>query len=323
MAIDNEYKEFLCVKNLSTNLKEKFNSIVDAYADRLSERIVMNDSVYTLHDFNHHCMDIYHIISSNILDDRTAYNKDHGLSDRELFILNLAVLFHDYSMFNSLDATRKNHSRKSAEFIRKEYDDSRSSFRRICDLSEEEVKALMAIIEAHSNVKDGTVKDDENGINSPNLKKYTSRGQKPIRADFLAGVLRLADELDITSARLGDAILETQLVELDKDIKSGNVDNKYQKYDVMLESLHFWKLQHYFSFLELKNNGDLCLHIDKEYIQKIMKEGERIDDIRYNINTAYTKICKEYDEISKKVFLNRDVSIYLAVKNISLEELSI
>ena len=323
MAVDNSYKEFICVSKLSADLKKRFIDIVNTYGDKLSDRVILNNSVFTLHDFNHHCIDLYNNISAYILDSRTAFNNEYGLSDRELFILDLAVLFHDYSMFNFLDATRENHSRKSADFIKREYEDTRSAFRKFSDLTQEELKALMVIMEAHSNIKDGTVQDDENGINSPKLKNYTSKGARPIRAGFLAGVLRLADELDVTSARLGDAFLETQLEELNSSIKLGKIDKTDQRYDRMIESLEFWKLQHYFSFLELKDDGDLCIHIDEEYIQKaISEEGESPDKVKGRIAKAHKKICDEYNSISKKLFSNRDVSFYVAIRNISLESVS-
>ena len=154
-----EYKKIQCIKKMDEDYLDRFDSIVDEYAPKLSERVIMNGSAFTLHDFEHHCFDIYKIISEVLFDEELIYKTDYGISQRELFILNLAVLFHDIGMFNVLGATRENHSIKSADYVQKEYDDSRSVFKKKSDLTVNELKALKAIIIAHSDVKDRTIED--------------------------------------------------------------------------------------------------------------------------------------------------------------------
>lgn len=55
--------------------------------------MVIGDSAFTLHDFDHHCFDIYKIISEVLFDEELVYSEKYGLSERELYIMNLAVLF--------------------------------------------------------------------------------------------------------------------------------------------------------------------------------------------------------------------------------------
>lgn len=59
----------------------------------------------------------------------TTYQEGIGLSKRELFILNLAVLFHNISMSRCLDVKRENRSKLSADYVQNEYDNSRSVLR--------------------------------------------------------------------------------------------------------------------------------------------------------------------------------------------------
>lgn len=214
-----EYKKIQCIRKMEEEYFNRFDNIVNEYAPKLSGRVIMDGSAFTLHDFEHHCFDIYKIISEVLFDEELVYKTDYGISQRELFILNLAVLFHDIGMFNELGATRANHSVKSADFVQREYDDSRSVFKKKSDLTVNEVKALKAIITAHSDVKDKTVEDEKNGMKSPDLKDYNAKEGK-IRAKFLAGVLRLADELDVSSDRLGTGEIEQQIEEGKKSMKN-------------------------------------------------------------------------------------------------------
>ena len=119
MQINDEYKNIECIKKLKDQYKNAFFKIVEYYAPKLPEKLVKEGSAYTLHDFNHHCIDIYQIISDVILYPNMAYTSE-GLTDKELYILNLAVLFHDFGMDAYLNCGRKDHSRTSAEYIQEQ-----------------------------------------------------------------------------------------------------------------------------------------------------------------------------------------------------------
>lgn len=103
--------------------------------------MVIGDSAFTLHDFDHHCFDIYKIISEVLFDEELVYSEKYGLSERELYIMNLAVLFHDIGMSNGLDRARDNHSLNSADYIDRQFKDSRSVLSQNSDLSANEIKA--------------------------------------------------------------------------------------------------------------------------------------------------------------------------------------
>nr|WP_288724022.1 hypothetical protein [uncultured Sellimonas sp.] len=308
--IINEYKEFACVKNLGNN-KDIFIKMVEHYGKDLYGKIIMDGSVYTIHDFNTHCVDIYKIISEVLLDPKRAYGSD-GLTEKELYILDMAVLFHDISMSQELATERGNHSEKAAEFVQKLYDTKDSMLHKEGNLSANEIKALKAIIKAHSDVKDGTVPDKERGLNDPKLTDNMPARSGKIRARLLAGILRLADELDITSERLGTMNIEENLKEIREEyneiemkIKSGEgeqLQEKLKKYKGYIESLSHWENLHLFSQVVRENQDDtVYLITDEDYLRQQLEDGNSATALSRRILSVYNKIEKEWEEIKKIV----------------------
>lgn len=314
----NEYKSIECISKMEDDFKKAFEEIVNEYRDKLTKRVVFSGSAYTLHDFDHHCFDIYKIISDVLLDDQLVYLNGYGLSQRELFILNLAVLFHDIGMANVLGATRENHSLKSAEYIQREYDDSRSVFRQKADLTANELKALKAIVVAHSNIKDGSVDAANNGLNSPNLKDYPAKNGL-IRTKFLAGILRIADELDVSSERLGTGEIEQEIKERQMEYeKTGKKDNT-DEWNGYQNSYQHWRRLHLIAYVKGNKNEEVIeLHIDDEYIMRCLDESQTEKSLAREIVDIYSEIKKKLDEALEIAFSNSDVSKYVAVKNIKI-----
>lgn len=159
--MNEEYKQIECISKMKKEYFDKFCTIVEGYREKISDNLVIGDSAFTLHDFDHHCFDIYKIISEVLFDEELVYSEKYGLSERELYIMNLAVLFHDIGMSNGLDRARDNHSLNSADYIDRQFKDSRSVLSQNSDLSANEIKALKAIIIAHSNLKDRSVQGSD------------------------------------------------------------------------------------------------------------------------------------------------------------------
>lgn len=320
-----EYKKIQCIKKMDEDYLDRFDSIVDEYAPKLSERVITNGSAFTLHDFEHHCFDIYKIISEVLFDEELIYKTDYGISQRELFILNLAVLFHDIGMFNVLGATRENHSIKSADYVQKEYDDSRSVFKKKSDLTVNELKALKAIIIAHSDVKDRTIEDKKNGMKSPDLKDYNAKEGK-IRAKFLAGVLRLADELDVSSDRLGTGEIEQQIEEGKQQYEELKKHSELEANRKALEqwkgfiiSLEHWKRLHLISSVQRNENGKTIeLQIDDDYINICLDEGKTEKSIARECIDIYNEIEKKLNEIMGIAFNQKKFSNYVPISKILL-----
>ena len=122
------FSEIECIQRMDGESYDMFMEILGQYAPQLETRIVLDGSAFTSHDV-YRCLDIYKIISSCLLREDTTYQEGIGLSKRELFILNLAVLFHNISMSRCLDVKRENRSKLSADYVQNEYDNSRSVLR--------------------------------------------------------------------------------------------------------------------------------------------------------------------------------------------------
>ena len=166
-----EYVEFKCIKKMKESNRERFGNIVKEYAERLNRVVNDGGAVYTLHDFDHHCCNLYKIISEVILYEEAAFNGgEKAISDWELYLLNLAVLLHDLGMTQYVDLARDNHSVVSAQKIKEDYrNPSNPLSEGKSGLSKNDIDALALIVQAHSDVKDESVKEEVNGLKNPDL----------------------------------------------------------------------------------------------------------------------------------------------------------
>lgn len=324
MSINIEYQKIGCIQKMDCQFNKKFQEIVNVYAPKLSDRVILDDAAYTLHDFNHHCIDIYKIISDVLLDPELAYKEDYGLTQKELFILNLAVLFHDIGMFNALSVSRKNHSLRSSDYLQDEFQNSSSTFRIQSELSNNEFKALKAIIIAHSDVKDGTVLSSENGLNSPHLINQTAMGVGIIRTKFLAGILRLADELDVSSDRIGNGDIVQQIIngkmKLEKikrlpDSPENTIE--IEKWKGYVKSLEHWNRLQYISSVR-KEKRQIILVVDDEHIQIGLNESKTIDSMADELVDIQRKIEKELKEALEKSFVETKEKNVVPMESVSL-----
>lgn len=332
MQINEEYKNIECIKRLKDQYKNNFFEIVKYYAPKLPEKLVTGGSAYTLHNFNQHCINIYQIISNVILYPKTAYAEE-GLTDKELYILDLAVLFHDIGMEAYLDSSRKDHSRKSAEYIQEIYHAKDSVFKTHSMLDENEVKALRLIIMAHSDIKDGSIQENENGLNNPELRNDMVAQLGNIRGIFLASILRLADELDITVGRLGNSDIEIQLSDIrekklaiEREINPNNsfFNQKELEYtEKLLESLEHWERLHLFSNISrTRESEEVVIRVNDDYIKKRRDIGDTYESLVDNILRVFKKINKEFKNgLAKKT--NEDKSPLDLKKMLSVDRFKI
>ena len=319
----NDYSVFWeidCIKNLDNNCLKQFKDVMENYAPQLLDRLDIKGSIYTPHDINH-CLNIYKCISKIILKDTKSYDKNYGLTNRELFILDLAVLFHDIGMSAVINPDRKHHSKASAEYIDKEYSDNRSCLKRT-DLQPLEKKALMAIVKAHSDIKDDpSITSDKNGLNAPDLKStYEDIQSKNIRVMLLAGILRLADELDVTNARLGNSIIEMQLKELEEEYNIHKNDEKYKEICAgYLESKKHWDKLHLFEMISLDlDTGKIELKVDDDYVNRKDDSGGTKKAVANDIVDVVLKIEKELKAIKEKCFSKKDIRGFIYINSIQV-----
>ena len=332
---DKEYQKIECIKRLEESYKADFIEIVEYYRPEFVNKIQMGKSVYTLHDFNHHCVNIYKIISEVILFSKIAYQEETGLNEKELYILDLAVLFHDFGMFCDLESKRDDHSRRSAEFLTGIYHSTNSFFRKKCNLNENELRALKLIVMAHSDIKGENIPDNQNGLNNPELMDEIPGAVQNIRVKFLACILRLADELDITVARLGNDDYEAQLEKYEKEhydlnrkitecnseSEKSECEKRIKEIQDYIESYKHWKRLHLFSQVHRKatESDEVYLEINDEYVKQKTDEGANYESIVEEIFAVVNKIDKEYKDglqrvieaSSNKLTLNNMIGVRL------------
>lgn len=293
MEIEKRYQKLDCYLKLMRPHQDKLDKLVDVYAGDLHASIHVGDSLFTPHDFNHHCYNLYRIISENLCDLEIGGDRNKTLSEFELFLLDLAVLFHDYGMSPEveLEVRRESHSADSAERFLELWRDSESALFRLCSeagMKENDAKIVAAVIRAHSDDK-SAADPQKTGIFDERLSdQMPSSDTGSVRAKFLAGILRLADELDITSDRLEAPRLLNQL-------DPSNANNRV--------SAQHWKNLTYFSALhnseEVKTQLDLVL--DEDAVQEEINKGNG-EVVHAEIWKVKEKIDRELDKIKKEIF---------------------
>lgn len=314
--------------------KKRFDKIVEEYAEKLNRIVSDGGTVYTLHDFDHHCCNLYKIVSDVILYEKTAFGGDEdSINERELYILNLAILLHDLGMTKYVDLTRDNHSTVSADLIREAYKNSANP---LSDgksgLSKNEIEALALIVEAHSDVKDGSVPDEVNGLKNPKLTNSMPGRVKKIRAKFLANILRMADELDITSDRQGsmdvrneleDAVKNRKIIEKqlentkDEDTKK-KLEAQLKRYKSAETSLKFWKNLTLFKLVERDDAGNVKLCIDDDVIANEIAIGVSDILLANEVLEVSGKIDKEFMQFKNDIETNLQLASMIAIKKIDV-----
>ena len=278
------YREIACISNMNGVYRRKFDQLVSKVKPILNTQqpfsIDGKNSVscYTPHDFDHHCCNIYHIISERLFQDHVYSEKN--IKPEELFLLNVAVLFHDISMAKNFRFKREIHSLASAERLVELHQENPA----ISDaINEEFIASLTEIIKAHSDIKDPSVPERERGLNCSRLTNTMPCGPcENLRAKMLAVILRVADELDITISRYGNGYF----------LKMLNPENESER-----ESITKWNLLNYFSTVSRDpNNGNqLLIQVHEINIaQEIHDNG--LDTVAKNIISVENKVSKEMSE---------------------------
>lgn len=329
-----DYTEFKCIKEMKETTRERFDNIVKEYADKLNHIISDSGTVYTLHDFDHHCCNLYKIVSDVVLNEEIAFTRNgSSIKDKELFILNLAILLHDLGMTKHIDLTRDNHSLISADMIRENYQNAANPLSEgKSGLCKNEIEILALIVQAHSDVKDGSIRSEINGLRNPDLTNNMPGRVHNIRARFLANILRLADELDITSDRLGSMDIRNELEEAVKDKRViekqlENIADKEERkaLEIRLEryksaeiSERFWRLLTLFKTIERDAAGNVKIHTDDKVIENEIATGVSDNLLAKDILEVIEKIQREFEIFKKDVETDLQLAAMIAIKKIEI-----
>ena len=284
---------------MSEEDRRRFDRIVESIAPRIQGVNHFHGSVYTFHDFNHHCTNIYHIIDGIVLTD-DAYVISDPLTERELYLLNLSVLLHDIGMHKVTYVNRNKHAIESAKIIEAMYNNSESALSVAhSGISKNEIKALKRIVIAHSDNKPGVCE-----LDSEELNETINDLKGTIRVKLLAAILRIADELDITSERIGSLRIKEELSSarerLTNEIYRKEMTTEERKdLENSVESLEYWKRLEYISSLEPQPDGIVVAKADDEEINKQIELGESQKSIVDALTEIEKKIQLEYGRFKK------------------------
>lgn len=279
MKVDQELYRLSCIKKMGKHYIRKWKNIKEQYATQLDQGAIHKPIAYTLHDYSNHCFDIYKIVNKVIL-------FMPSLSEQEWFILNTAILLHDFSM-TFVNFNRLIHSQQSAEWLLEQM--GKDTVLR-SNLNPSEAEAVALIILAHSDCKKNVHGKEE-------IEQYTLENEKleelmdcsgadDVHVMFLAAVLRIADECDVTRDRIGTANFE----ELD-------TTDKEQGY-----SKEQWlQLK---CFKSISRKGDqIVLTVDDTYVQKNSDEKAEIER---RIRKVVLKIRKQLRYVREKAIVKEE-----------------
>lgn len=119
-SVNKEYRYLYFFKEMEEIYQQTFSNLADHYGNYINTLgIVDGKTLYTKHDFNTHCINIYKIIDQFFKESFGFLTPDKNT--KNIFKLYLAVLFHDVGMTN-FNMRRDNHSRRSEEYVRKEWE---------------------------------------------------------------------------------------------------------------------------------------------------------------------------------------------------------
>ncbi len=283
MSTENELRDFECfftiqeMKDRSRDLYDKWVNLVKEYRDVLDNGSYVSDKGYTPHDFSHHCKNIYHNLSILLSGYKNYFNEE------ELFILNIAVILHDiYMAFDP--SKRETHSFEAKEYIIKQvYTVPQSVMAR--NISKQQAMAIGLVVLGHSNLK--SKESEENTINIVlrDGKNVQGGGGKVLKIPALAALLRLADELDITSKRIEGT--------------------RRPEHKINEDSIEYWENCNLFSEVNLDSTSNKIINlvVDDNFIAVHNEKGN--DTI--NIRKIALKIQRELDMINEFVLNRRDL----------------
>lgn len=280
-----EIDQLEIVKKLrGTQFERNFENLVNYAAPILESGPVIRNIGFTPHDFTHHCKNIYIIL------DRMLPEKFYQeYKEENLFVLLVAVLFHDVGMTGEWSSEiREKHSEISKQFIMKPFveNDVHSVIK--SNVRSNYVDYICDIIYAHSDIKKNGEIEKETFIEV--CKKYEEAGvetkgeNETINVPFLAALLRLADELDVSYERIEDIDY----------LKKVNLPSSYE---------HF-KLCEMFKMVQKGNNGDTTLVLQVEGTKYNVGEDYEKATRAAQILERYEKICKEFRMMKTRVLCN-------------------
>lgn len=273
--------------------KQKWILIRDFYAPQLNRRPMRSEEAFTDHSYECHCINIYRNIDTLLVS-----NLDEQLTVDECFLLALAVILHDYIMSKDVrEAARLQHSFKAFDYFKNKIKKQSDSFLSN-KLKDNELNALAYIILGHSDIKSEPIIETIKEI----PEKDTIKGQssnKFLRLRLLASILRIADELDITS----DRICERRTEETDINKSSEKHHRKLE----LISSITTDATTIIANICddEIKDDEENDISLLSEIYQKINEELDKLNKLVFDKHNDFSWRYKNFEYSSEKGYAEK------------------
>lgn len=318
-----DYRELLdelgLYSQLNSDRKSDFEDLVGTIGKKLDKKGVFNPIAYTPHDFSNHCRDIL-VAIDELLDknDKGVYKaiESKCITKESLYILAASVVLHDISMLCN-PIRREKHSEESAltvfehfDAAFKLYDDYTNDQKQYKERFANNINVLLGetvddkyrlsiaeIISAHSDTKykDGDkFRTLEALVETKSSQCPTDNNNKKINLRLLAALLRFADELDVTNARI-----------------TGYDAKEYMNED----SLSHWRKLQLIDHIEYNEpNIDLVV-----INQLVLNDGDTRNDLELLIEVR-DKIQEQLSYLNQQVFLLSELNWKYTKVNLLLSD---
>ena len=290
----NLFKQLKCISAMDADSVTTWEWFVNKIAPNLDSHPIISDTAFTPHDFSYHCFGIYKAISL-IFGDFLDQNNDE-FSNESLLLLNIAVLFHDYSM--SLENNnRLNHSETSATQFKELYETWQSSDASVQTLSPIHIEIIQSIIKAHSDIKEEKNGKEEiiySTIDEITVSIKKGETSRNVYVKFLAGILRLADELDTTAERIGDQLANAKRLDFSKTEQAN--------------SFKHWEKLLYFKYADVRGDDYILIIDNNKYNEDKMKSDGIIAATLAHANSELEIMLEKcFNDERRKVFPIRKI----------------
>lgn len=296
-------EEMPIVKRLEgTSFKSKFINLVNYAGPILDRGPLLSGIGFTPHDFSHHVKDIYSLLDKML--PKAFYEKYN--TGENIFVLLTGALFHDIGMTKEWsEEVRKQHSKIGRKEFLEPFENNKVDSIIKQNIDARYSKYIGDIIYAHSDIKLENGKKIETFreiYNKYENMTYITRGEhEEINVPFLAALVRLADELDITYERIE------------------NID--YLKSNNLPSSIQHFRLCELFKDIQLgKHDDTLVIIVDDSKCNLQLLEEDEDDDTGQqdailklateaaNILEKYEKILEEFKMLNELVLRNTSYS---------------
>lgn len=271
-----------------TSFKSKFVNLVNYAAPILDRGPALSKIGFTPHDFSHHVKDIYSVLDKMLPE---AFYEKYNTGEN-IFILLTGALFHDIGMTKEWsEEVRVQHSKIGREMFLEPFKENEVNHVIKQNIETRYSKYIGDIIYAHSDIKlaDGSKIETFREIYDKyeNLE-YVTRGEhEEINVPFLAALVRLADELDITYERIE------------------NID--YLKSNNLPSSLQHFRTCELFKDIQLskQQNDTLVIIVDEskcnlQLLEQDIDNAFDQQDAILNLATEAANILEKYEKIQEE-----------------------